>query len=274
MQLIKRTVAPTKAVIRKSVSGGLDIQQSTGQVSIYKTSWMIIGLPGIGKSTVASGFDGVLVLCTSEKEVGRLHVPYLLIDSWEKILFITDELVNNRQKYSQYKFLAIDFIDAAWTLCVAATCDKLGVSHTSDAGYGKGVDTVDSYFKRWITTLVASDYGIIFISHVNQKDVVTPGGMITKTICSLPVRARMILFPLVNVIGCIEYKSVKSLNSVTGKAEIGRKRVISFEGNEYIEAKDRDGVLPKEIVLGKDAKKNFEVFKSYYEKEGISNGHE
>lgn len=265
MQLIKRTVVPAKAVIRKPVSGGLNIQQSTGKVSIYKTTWMIIGLPGIGKSTLASGFEGVLVLCTSEKEVGRLTVPYLLIDSWEKVLAITDELINNRERYSEYKFIAIDFIDAAWTLCVAATCDKLEVSHTSDAPYGKGVDTVDSYFKRWITTLVASDYGIIFISHVNQKDVVVKGGMITKTICSLPPRARMILFPLVNVIGCIEYKSIKSLNEATGKGEIREKRVISFEGNEYIEAKDRDGVLPTEIVLAKDPKACFEVFKDYYE---------
>jgi hypothetical protein len=67
------------------------------------------------------------------------------------------------------------------------------------------------------------------------------------------------------VIGCIEYRSVKIANTETGKMEIARKRVISFEGNEYIEAKDRDGVLPSEIVLMKDQKKNFEVFKDYYE---------
>lgn len=263
MTLQKRPM--NRPVINKPVSRGLDIQQSTGQVSIYETTWLLIGLPGIGKSTLASGFEGALILCTSKKEVGSLVVPFLLIDSWEKALEITDELINNRQKYSQYKFLVIDFVDAVWTYCVAATCDKLGVSHTSDAGYGKGVDTVDSYFKRWITTLVASDYGIVFVSHVNQKDVIVPGGTVTKTICSLPVRARMILFPLVNVIGCIEYRSIKGLNTVTGKAEIARRRVISFEGNEYIEAKDRDNVLPKEIVLLKDTHKNFEVFKDYYE---------
>jgi hypothetical protein len=252
-------------MINRPVSGGLSIEQSTGQVSIYETTWLLIGLPGVGKSTLGSGFEGGLVLCTSKKEVGSLKVPFLLIDSWQKVLEITDELINNRQRYAQYKFLVIDFIDAVWTLCVTAVCEKLGVSHTSEAAYGKGVDTVDSYFKRWITALVASDYGIIFISHVNQKEVIVPGGTVTKTICSLPVRARMILFPLVNVIGCIEYKSVKQLNTVTGKLEIVKKRVISFEGNEYIEAKDRDGVLPTEIVLYKDPKQNFAMFKDYYE---------
>jgi hypothetical protein len=262
--ILKRPVAK-RPVINRPTSGGLQIEQSTGTVSIYDTTWLLIGLPGVGKSTLGSGFEGGLVLCTSKKEVGSLKVPFLLIDSWEKALDVTDELINNRHKYSQYKFLIIDFIDAVWTLCVAAVCDKLGVSHTSEAAYGKGVDTVDSYFKRWITTLVASDYGIIFISHVNQKDVIVQGGTITKTICSLPVRARMILFPLVNVIGCIEYKSIKQMNTVTGKAEIVRKRVISFEGNEYIEAKDRDSVLPSELVLVRDPKKNFEIIKEYYD---------
>jgi hypothetical protein len=159
----------------------------------------------------------------------------------------------------------IDFIDAVWTMCSVAVCEKLGVAHHTDAQWGKGSDTLDNYFRKWVTTLIASDYGIVFVSHVVQKDVVTNGGMVTKTICSLPPRARSLMFPLVNVIGCIEYKSVKQLNTATGKTEIVKKRVISFEGNEYIEAKDRDGVLPAEIVLMKDPKKNFEIFKDYYE---------
>ena len=263
--MIQKRPLVKRLAVSRPTSSVLQIEQSTGQVSIYNTTWMIIGLPGVGKSTLGSGFEGGLVLCTSKKEIGSLKVPFALLDTWEKVLDVTDELLNNRQKYSQYKFLVIDFIDAVWTLCVTAVCTKLGVSHTSEAAYGKGVDTVDTYFKRWVTSLVASDYGVIFISHVNQKDVMVSGGMITKTICSLPIRARMILFPLVNVIGCMEYKSIKQSDTVTGKGKIVRKRVISFEGNEYIEAKDRDGVLPTEIILYRDAKKNFELFKDYYE---------
>lgn len=250
--------------VNRPVSRGLDIQSSTGQVNVYKTTWLIIGLPGVGKSTLASGFEGGLVLCTSEKEIGRLVVPFILIDSWEKIMEVTDELIGNRQKYSQYKFLVIDFVDAVFTMIISAVCEKLGVSHQSDAAYGKGTDTIDGVFKRWVTALVASDYGIVFISHVVQKDVIISGGTVTKTICSMPVRGRNILFPLVNVIGCMEYRSVKQLNVTTGKTELVKKRVICFEGTEYIEAKDRDGVLPSEIILVKDAKKNFEVFKDYY----------
>jgi len=251
--------------INKSVSKGLNIQQSTGQVSIYKTTWLITGLPGSGKSTLAGGFEDCLFLVTSEKEVGSLQVPYVLVDSWLSVMDITDELINNRQKYAQYKYIVVDFVDAVWTMCAIATCAKLEVVHVTDAQWGKGSDTLDNFFKKWATTLIASSYGIVFISHVVQKDVVTSGGMVTKTVCSLPQRARNLLFPLVNVIGCIEYKSLKVVDKVTGKAVIAKKRVISFEGNEYIEAKDRDGVLPSEIILEKDGKKNFATFKDYYE---------
>jgi hypothetical protein len=241
----------------------LDIRQSVGKCDIYKTSWIVIGPPGVGKSTLFSGFDSCLFLVTSEKEVQRLNVPYIHITSWEKMLEVTDELINNRSKYP-YKFLVIDFVDAVWTMCIIAVCEKLGIQHTSDAAYGKGVDTVDTYFKKWATRLIASDYGIMFISHVNQKDVMGPGGTFTKTVCTLPPRARLILFPLVNVIGCMEYRTIKVQKD--SKVVLSKKRVISFEANEYIEAKDRDGVLPAEVVLSNNPEENFELFKSYYER--------
>ena len=46
---------------------------------------------------------------------------------------------------------------------------------------------------------------------------------------------------------------------------IVKKRVIIFEGTDYIEAKDREGVLPNEVVLFTDPKKNFAMFREYYE---------
>ena len=256
-----------KTIVKKpmgSSGGGLQVKQSEGKASIYKTAWCVIGPPGIGKSTLFSGFDECLYLVTSEKEVGSLTVPYILIDSWEKLLATTDELINNRHKYP-YKFIVIDFIDAVWTMCAVAVCEKLGVAHYTDAQWGKGSDTLGNYFKKWVTALIASDYGIMCISHVNQKDVIQAGGTITKTVCTLPNKAREVLFPLLNVVATMEYRRVKVPNKASGKVELQTKRVINFEGNEYIEAKDRDGVLPKELVLMKDSKKNFEIFKEYYD---------
>jgi hypothetical protein len=249
----------------KGKSDVLDIRQSEGDADIFHTSWIVIGPPGIGKSTLYSGFEDVLFLVTSTKEVKRLKVPYILIDSWDKLLEVTDELINNREKYS-YKFIAIDFIDAIWTMCVIAVCEKLKITHPTDAAYGKGTDTVDGFFKKWVTQMIASDYSILFVSHVVQKDVIVQGGTITKTICTLVVRARNILFPLVNVIGCMDYKNIKQPSKTQpGKIELVKKRVIQFEGTDYIEAKDRDSMLPAELVLHENPVENYKMFKEYYD---------
>ena len=123
MQLVKKTTVVRKPTVSRNA---LQIQHSSGQANIEKTSWVVLGLPKIGKSTLCAGFEGTLVLCTSEKEVGSIDVDYMVIDSWEKLMTVTDELVNNRSGYPQYKFLTIDFIDAIWTMCVIAVCEKLG----------------------------------------------------------------------------------------------------------------------------------------------------
>jgi hypothetical protein len=102
------------------------------------------------------------------------------------------------------------------------------------------------------------------ISHVNSKDVMQQSGTITKTICTLPNRARLVLFPLLNVIAAIEYKQVKEKSNVPGKVALVKRRVIRFEGTEYIEAKDRDGCMPSEIILSKDPIVNFQTFKNFY----------
>jgi hypothetical protein len=264
-KIVRRVPVQKPGVVSRNTGLETLIQQSTGQVSIFHTSWLVIGLPGIGKSTLFSGFEDVLFLVTSEKEVKRLNVPYILIDSWEKMLIVTDKLVDEREKYP-YKFIAVDFIDAVWTLCVQAVCKKFNVPHTSDASWGKGSDTVDWYFKAWFSKLIASDYSVLLVSHVNQREVSVDGVMKTKTICTLPPKARTVLFPLVNVIGCMEYRSAWVDDPRLHKKVNVNRRVISFQGNEYIEAKDRDSALPtSEIVLSKDPKVNYQMFKEYYE---------
>lgn len=254
-------------MLRKKPSGyDIEIKTSSGVPDIYHTSWIIMGPPGVGKSTLFSGFPDVLFLVTSEKEVKRLKVPYILIDSWGKVESVTRMLIDERHsKFSKYRFIAIDFIDAVWTLCVSAVCEKYGIDHLTDAGYGKGADTADKFFRDWFTRLIASDYGVLVVSHVVNKDIFSVNGTITKQICTLKERARNIVFPLVNVIGCMGYKTVKQVSAKNpDKTALVRRRVIMFEETEYVEAKDRDGVLPKEIVLSDDPRKNFQIFLKYY----------
>jgi len=241
-------------------------EHSLGQISIYETAFFWFGPPKIGKSTLASGFDGCYFLATSRKEVSRLKVDFSVVDDWKKTVDETKDLITNYKRYNnKIKFIVIDYVDQVFLNCAQHICKKLGVSHASEAGYGKGVDMIDFEFKTWVNKLIASPYGIIFISHIQTKEVMKPSGSTIKTTCTLSDRARKIILPLVSVIGCIDFDSQKIKNEETGKVKFQRCRVISFEPSEFLEAGDRDGYLPEKIILPNNPKKCFEIFKSYYE---------
>lgn len=241
----------------------LKTEHSTGSVDIEETAFFFFGPPKIGKSTLASGFEKAYFLVTSRKEVKKLKVPFTLIDSWEATLEATKELLKSPTYKKKYDFLVVDFVDQAYLNCTAKTCKDLKIKHVSEAGYGKGVDMVDFEFKQWINSLIASEYGIIFISHVQTKEVIKQGGSFTKTTCTLPDRARKIILPLVSVIGYIDFVSQKTTTE-DGKTKYRQKRVISFEPSEWLEAGDRDGYLPASMVLPDNPSECYELFKSYY----------
>ena len=241
----------------------IDVCRSDGHIDIRKTSWLFFGPPKIGKTTLASGFPRVIFLVTSAKEVQSIKAEYIVIDTWEKTLQALAFL--KKQKKKKYDYIAVDVIDIVWTNCVKEVCRRLDIKHPSEAGYGKGVDMIDLEFKKWVIDLTSTDYGLIFISHMQTREIISSGRTITKIVSTLPDRARKIVIPLVSNIGYINIELVKVKNPRTGKTKFVEKRCITFEPSSYLEAGHRDNVLPSTIVLPDDPCKAYELFKSYYQ---------
>lgn len=240
----------------------VDIEESDGEVDLERSAFMFFGPPKIGKSTTASGWPNCVFLCTSKKEVKALKVPFILVNTHKKLVEAVDYLIENKKKLG-YQTIVCDFLDAMWTNCIIYICKKLKIEHPSEAGYGKGVDMIDLEFKKLITSLIGSSYGCVFISHFQVKDVTTMSGVVQKISSTLPERARKIVIPLVSVIGFIDFKTVKIKDN--GKVSYKKKRVISFEASEFLEAGDRDGFLPDEISCFKDPIKTYKLIEDYYE---------
>lgn len=240
----------------------VDIEESDGEVDLERSAFMFFGPPKIGKSTTASGWPNSVFLCTSKKEVKALKVPFILVNTHKKFVEAVEYLIENKKKLG-YQTIVCDFLDAMWTNCIIYICKKLKIEHPSEAGYGKGVDMIDLEFKKVITALIGSNYGCVFISHFQVKDVTTMNGVVQKISSTLPERARKIVIPLVSVIGFIDFKTVKVKED--GKVRYVKKRVISFEASEFLEAGDRDGFLPDEIPCFKDPKKTYKLIDDYYE---------
>lgn len=241
------------------------LKQSEGNVNLEETAFFFFGPPKIGKSTTASGWPNCLFLCTSEKEVKKLKVPYILVNSHEKLRNAIDEITSGKfkNKYKGIKTLVFDFVDAMYTNCQVHVCKKLRIDHASEAGYGKGVDMIDFEFKKVFNKAINSRFGCVFISHFQTKEVSTMHGTVTKVVSTLPERARKIIIPLVSVIGFIDYETVK-IKTEEGKTKYKKKRVITFEPSEFLEAGDRDGYLPSKIPCFKNAKKTYELIEDYY----------
>ena len=242
--------------------GNVVIEKSSGNVDLEKSAFFFFGPPKIGKSTTASGWKNCIFLCTSTKEVKRLKVPYILVNTHEKLIEAIEYLIEHR-KQLPHKTIVLDFVDAMWTNCITHVCKKLKIDHPSEAGYGKGVDMIDLAFKKVMTRLIGSEFGCVFISHLQVKEIQTMSGTVTKTISTLPDRARKIIIPLVSVIGCIDFTTIKIKND-EGKTIRKKKRVISFEPSEFLEAGDRDGYLPSEIPCFADPKKTYALIEDYY----------
>lgn len=240
----------------------IEIQHSEGKISLERSAFMFFGPPKIGKSTLASGWPNCIYLCTSEKEVKRLKVPYILVNTHKKLIAAVDYLLEARKKLS-YRTVVFDFVDAMYTNAEMYICKKLRIEHQSEAGYGKGVGMIDNEFKKVMNKIIGSPYGCIFISHMQIKEVNTMNGTVTKAISTLPDRARRIIIPLVSVIGCIDFHTVK-VKGDDGKMIRKKKRLISFEPSEYLEAGDRDGYLPETLPCFPDPKKTYALIADYY----------
>lgn len=241
----------------------IEFEESKGEVNLDESAWLIYGPPKIGKSNFASGWPNSIFLCTSKKEVSRLKVPYYVVNEHKKLVDAVDHLVANKKKYGR-AIITLDFVDAMYTNCQVYVCKKLRIDHASEAGYGKGVDMIDLEFKKVINKLIGSGYGCIFISHLQVKDVTTMQGVVTKTISTLPERARRIINPLVSVIGYLDFETVKVKDPETGKVSFKKRRMMTFEPSEYLEAGDRDGYLPEKIPCFQDPKKTYALIKDYY----------
>ena len=241
----------------------VEIRHSKGTVQLHESAWMVFGPPKMGKTTFASGWPNIVYLITSKKEIARIKAPYILVNTHKKLMAAIDYLIANK-KSLDYKTVVFDFVDAMYTNCETHVCQKLKIEHPSEAGYGKGVGMIDKAFGKEINKMIGSGYGCIFISHMQIKEVNTIGGTVTKTVTSLPDRARKIIIPLVSVIGYIDFESIKKKDEETGKVKFIQQRMMSFEPSEFLEAGDRDGYLPKKIRCFADPKKTYQIIADYY----------
>lgn len=214
--------------------------KTPANLDLFRLIVLLYGMSKIGKSTFCAHAERALFLAT-EAGLNALSVFQIPILTWDDFLAACREIAEGKH---DFRPIVIDTVDNLYRLCSEHYCRKLGVVHESDLGYGKGFSIVNNEFHRVLTRLAQLPYGLILISHAQEREVETRVGKTLRIEPTLPGKARQIVLGLVDV---ILYCDVEMVPGPGGKPTV--RRVLRTKPGSNYEAGDRTGRLPETIPL-------------------------
>mgnify|MGYP001581697318 CR=1 FL=1 len=239
---------------------------------ISELKWLLYGPPGIGKSSffakAKKTVKGVLkqpwFLHTDPglRFIKALKTPIL---AWKTFKKIVKEVTERPPKH--VSMLVLDTADLLFRMCRKEVCQARGLEHISDAEWGKGYDMVRDEFEQEVAKLALLDQhgiGLAFISHSKDVDIRGRTVKTNKLVPTLPKQAHDLIAPLCDVIGYAGFSIERA--DRTPEGEMGR--IVQFEPDETVEAKDRTGLLPAKCRLDFDMVKEALEGKAPSEEEG------
>ena len=198
------------------------------------------GATKIGKSTWCSHAESALFLST-EPGLNSLEVFQIPIRSWDELLAACGEIAEGNHPF---KTVILDTVDNAYKMCAEHVCRKFKVEHESDLGFGKGYALTNNEFQRVLNKLAFMPCGLYLISHSQEIEIETRTGKYTKTVPTLPEKARKIVLGLVDM---VLYCDIETAAGPDNK--MAARRVMRTKPSLNYEAGDRTGKLPEVIDL-------------------------
>lgn len=154
-----------------------------------------------GKTTTAASFDKALILAF---EVGYLTIPGVMaqkVSSWSEFKKILRQLKTDEVK-DKFSNIVIDTADIAWSLCEKYICMQNDVDSIGDLPFGKGYSLLSKEFDEAMRSIPQMNYGLIFISHSEDKTFKDESGdEYNQIVPTLPNRGRLIVDRMSDVIG-------------------------------------------------------------------------
>lgn len=201
---------------------------------------LVYGATKIGKSTWCSHADHALFLST-EPGLNSLEVYQVAIRSWEELLEACADISAGKH---EFKTIVLDTVDNAYKMCTEYICRKFNIQHESDLGFGKGFSLANNEFQRVLNKLAFMPYGLYLVSHAQEIEIDSRIGKFSKTVPTLPDKARKIVLGLVDmVLYCDIDVTTEDDGSKTSRRVMRTKPHVNYE------AGDRTGKLPEVIEL-------------------------
>ena len=169
------------------------------------------GDPKTGKTTTAAKFPNSLLLAF---EKGYNAIPGIMaqpINSWAEFRKVLRQLKEDAVK-EKFSTIIIDTADIASSYCEKYICANaprskeqgggFGVDSISDIPFGKGYAMVGQEFDECLRSIVQLDYGLVLISHAEDKTFKDEQGVeYNRIVPTLDKRARNIVARMTDIIG-------------------------------------------------------------------------
>ena len=154
---------------------------------------LLYGQPKTGKTTTASHFSKALLLAFEAGYKALPGVMALPINTWAEFKSVLKQLKTD-EGHETYENVIVDTVDIAYDLCEKYICNREGVESIGDLAYGKGYNLVSKEFDEALRSIPQMDYGLIMISHSQDKVFTDENGKEYNQICpTLGNRPRLIV---------------------------------------------------------------------------------
>lgn len=212
---------------------------------------LLYGDPKVGKTTLASEIDNVLI-ASFEMGSNALHnvrvVPMQKWKDWKdtvrQLVRDKDKEVNGKTLQDTMSTIAVDTVDEAYKLCEKWICQREGVENIRDIPWGGGYKMVDEEFMAGFRELAFNGYGLFFISHSVEKTMKDDSGKeYNKIVPALPNRPYNLINKMVDTIAYLRQIPVQIGETIE------QKRYLFFRGDDRFLAGSRFHYIVPRIEL-------------------------
>jgi hypothetical protein len=167
----------------------------------------------------------------------------LPVNNWADFLKVVRQLKDPKAK-EQFETIVIDTADIAWDYCEQYICNVNGVDAINKIPYGGGYAATSKEFDVRLRSIVQMDFGLVLISHSNDKVFTSETGVeYNKIVPTLPSRARLICGRMCDIIG---------YSRIVETEDQGNKTMLFLRGTPRFEAGSRFKYTPDYIDFSYD----------------------
>jgi len=211
---------------------GLPDEKKIPNTDPARLTGLLYGLPKIGKTSWFATFPDTLFLTTEPGTKGQEIFEYNSDDGGCKNWDLVRAAVDLLEKTDRFSTVVMDTGDEGYTICFDWTCKREGISHPSDADYGKGWGAIATEFRDIVNRIVRTGRGVWFTSHVKETEHKPRGGTpFTKITPTLGTQAWKVIVPLCDLVIYCEYMTVPATRQT--------QRVMITTGDEMVLAGGR-----------------------------------